>query len=365
MPCLKILHVTPFYEPSWAHGGMARSSAALCRALARRGHDVTVATALLDPTSPLLETRDEVRVHRFPGPAALRRFLVPWAPGLREFLRGVLPSIDIVHLHGHRNGLAVTASRCLRAAGRPWVLSTHGTFPHHGQYPLLKALFDRAAAGSIVQHAAEVVAVSQCEARDLPRPARVIPNGVEACGTPPAPPTRDPRRILFVGSDRPQKRGHVLPGLLRSLPGTALQLVGRFGGGFLRMFEPFEPRVTASGVLAGGALAAAYADAAVVVHPAVGEAFGLVPFEAALAGTGAVVAGGHGCGEWYGRAGGCVVPPDDATALAEAVAARLRDADLGHGEARAVARFAREHLSWDEVAHATEAAYHDATGWRP
>ena len=36
-------------------------------------------------------------------------------------------------------------------------------------------------------------------------------------------------------------------------------------------------------------------------------------------GTPAVVAGGHGCGEWFGRAGGCVVAPDDAAALAEAV----------------------------------------------
>src|SRR5205085_1289760 len=58
---MRILHVTPFYEPAWAYGGMARSSAGLCRALARRGHEVTVATALLDPLSPLEESRDGVR----------------------------------------------------------------------------------------------------------------------------------------------------------------------------------------------------------------------------------------------------------------------------------------------------------------
>ena len=39
--------MTPFYEPAWAYGGMVRASAALCRALAGRGHQVTVATALL------------------------------------------------------------------------------------------------------------------------------------------------------------------------------------------------------------------------------------------------------------------------------------------------------------------------------
>src|SRR6185503_15187989 len=45
---MKLLHVTPFYEPAWAYGGMVRAVAGLCRALARRGHEVTVVTALYD-----------------------------------------------------------------------------------------------------------------------------------------------------------------------------------------------------------------------------------------------------------------------------------------------------------------------------
>ena len=85
---------------------MARSSAALCRALVRRGHAVTVATALLEPDAPLEESRDGVRVRRFRGPDFLKARLVPWAWGLREFLRRELRSFDVTHLHGHRNGLA-------------------------------------------------------------------------------------------------------------------------------------------------------------------------------------------------------------------------------------------------------------------
>ena len=102
-----------------------------------------------------------------------------------------------------------------------------------------------------------------------------------------------------------------------------------------------------------------YAGADVVVHPAVGEAFGLVPFEAALAGTAAVVAGGHGCGEWYAHAGGCVIPPDDAAALAEAVGARLRDHELARHEARRVAAFARSRLTWAAAAAAYERVYEE------
>ena len=362
---MRILHVTPFYEPFWAYGGMARCSAALCRALARRGHEVTVATALLEPAPPLDETVGGVRVRRFAGPAFLKRWLVPWAWGFHDFLRRELPSIDVVHLHGHRNGLAVTASRALVAAGRSWVLLTNGTFPHHGQYPVIKALFDRVVGDRIVGRASEIVAVSQCEARDLPRPARVIPNGVEVCGVAPPAPPRDRPRILFVGTGRPQKRGHLLPRLLAALPEAELHLVGRFDARFLRLFAPLAKRARVSGVLAGDALAAAYANADVVVHPAVGEAFGLVPFEAAFAGTAAVVAGGHGCGEWFGRAGGCVVPPNDVGALTEAVRVRLDDPGIAKREAQAVAEFAREQLTWDQAARAIESVYRDAREDRP
>jgi glycosyltransferase involved in cell wall biosynthesis len=356
---VRILHVTPFYEPFWAYGGMARGSTGLCRALAQRGHEVTVATALLEAGVPLEEILGGVRVRRLRGPALLARRLFPWARGLGDFLRRELSSFDLVHLHGHRNGLAVTTARALGATGRSWVLQTSGTYPHHGQHRAVKALFDRTLGNHIVERASALVAVSQSEARDLPRPARIVPNGVEACGEAPPPKPRGRPRVLFVGTDRPQKRAQVLPDLLAALPDAELQLVGRFGASFLRRLAPVAERTVASGVLAGDALAAAYANADVLVHPAVGEAFGLVPFEAALAGTAAVVAGGHGCGEWYGRAGGCVVPPDDFATLTRAVRARLDDRETARQEARAVAEFARQHLTWDKAAEAMEAVYRE------
>ncbi len=356
---MRILHVTPFYEPYWAAGGMARASAALCRGLVRRGHEVMVATALLAPGPPQDETRDGVRVRRFPGPRLLARFLVPWAPGLARFLREVLPTTDAVHVHGHRSGLALTTARVLRDAGRRWVLQPAGTYPTHGQHVVAKASVDRLGGDAVVSGAAAVIAVSDAEARDLPRPARVVPNGVEPCGTPAATSPRSRPRLLFVGSDRTQKRGQRLPELLAALPDVELRLVGAMGSAFTARFARFGARVTVAGVLAGDALATAYADADLLLHPAVGEAFGLVPFEAALAGTAAVVAGGHGCGEWYAKAGGCVVPPDDADALRSAVRARLADPALARGEVAAVAAFARARLGWDAAAAAVEAVYRD------
>ncbi|HVO10228.1 MAG TPA: glycosyltransferase family 4 protein [Vicinamibacteria bacterium] len=352
---MRLLHVTPFYEPCWGYGGMARSSSALCRALAARGHEVTVLTALLEPRSPTQELLGGVRVLRLPGPRWLSRRLVPWPFGMRDVLRRELPSAGVVHLHGVRNGLSATAARLLASAGRSWLLTTHGCYPHHRQHVLLKSVFDRLAARAVLDGAAEVIAVSEAEARDLPRASRVIANGVAACGTPAATARGSgPPRLLFVGSDAPQKRGVLLPSLLAAVPEAELELVGRFQPGFLRRFGASAGRVRARGVLGGEALATAYAEADLLVHPAVGEAFGLAPFEAALAGTAAVVAGGHGCGEWYGRAGGCVVPPDDLTALVSAVTTRLCDSARSAAEARAVAEFATVHLTWERTAQAIE-----------
>jgi glycosyltransferase involved in cell wall biosynthesis len=201
------------------------------------------------------------------------------------------------------------------------------------------------------------VAVSDAEAADLPGPATVVGNGVDPCGTPRPSPPRTRPRLLFVGNDSFQKRGHLLPQLLAQLPGVELSLVGRMAPDFLSRFGADADRVQVHGVLRGDDLATAYAAADLLVHPAVGEAFGLVPFEAALAGTASVVAGGHGCGEWFARAGGCVVPADDLSQMAQAVSRRLSDADRRADEARAAAAFARARLSWAAAAASIEALY--------
>ena len=41
---MRILHLTPYYAPAYAFGGVVRSVEGMARALARRGHTVTVLT---------------------------------------------------------------------------------------------------------------------------------------------------------------------------------------------------------------------------------------------------------------------------------------------------------------------------------
>src|SRR5262245_22507948 len=352
---MRLLHVAPFYEPAWERGGMARAAAGLARGLAALGHDVTVVTTRPRGT-PAQEQREGVRVIRWGVLPLLERHLIPWAPGMATRLTRLAREADLVHLHGHRTGLAAAAAKACALSGVPFVLQPHGTYPVHGQQVLAKWIYDRLAGDRVVAHAAAWVAVSEAEARDLPHPATVVRNGVSVpCA--PASRTSSGCSLLFIGSDRLQKRGLRLVSLMAALPGVRLELVGPFGSLFRSAFEPMADRVTWSGILAPGELVAAYARADLVVQPAVAEAFGLVAFEAALCGTAAVVAGGHGSGEWFARAGGRVVPPDDAPALLEAVKERLADAELRRREAAAVAAFAARELTWEAAARSMEGVY--------
>jgi len=352
---MRLLHVAPFYEPAWGMGGMVRAASGLCRALAARGHDVTVVTARLDPAHAVQDVEAGVRILRFDGPSPLARRLFPWSPGLTKRLAALLRDVQVVHVHGHRNGLAVSAVRACRRASVPFVLQPHGTIPEHGQRALEKRVFDRVVGERIVSQAAELIAVSEAEAAELPRPSQLVGNGLAMPD--PGQPARQARRLLFVGSGARQKRGQHLPTLLEALPKARLDVVGPVPSDFAKAFGADAGRVTLRGVLDHRALAEAYAAASLVVHPAVGEAFGLVPFEAALCGTAAVVAGGHGCGEWFARAGGCVVPADEPLALAREAERRLSDPALAAAEAKAVAAFARANLTWERAAGLVEDLY--------
>jgi len=356
---MRVLLVTAFYPPAWATGGVARASGALTRELARLGHDVVVATTRWSSGDAVQEDLNGVRVRRFESPRWLRDRLFPWPHGLAGYLTQEAASFDIAHLAGHRTGLAFVAWRALRRARVRYVLQTHGTYPHHAARRVAKALADRLFGHALVREAAALVAVSRAEAIDLPRPAHLIPNGVDDVGCAERTPRGPAPRLLFVGNDAPQKRGRELAVLLRTLPEARLTFVGPFGPAFRRAFRHFGSRVEFCGVLASEAIAAAYAGADLLVQPAVGEAFGLAPFEAALRGTAAVVAGGHGSGEWFGRAGGCVVAPNGTEAFGAAVRARLDEPERAASEAQAVAEFAHRELAWPQVARRVEAVYRE------
>ncbi|MFI0541760.1 glycosyltransferase [Streptomyces sp. WSLK1-3] len=356
-PRTRVLHLT---QP--VDGGVARVVTDLARAQVAAGLQVTVAC----PDSPLAANlRDlgaDVRrweATRSPGPA-----LAGEVRRLARVIEEVRP--DLVHAHSAKAGLAGR----IAVRGRiPTVFQPHAwSFEAVGGVTAALALgWERRAA----RWSARTVCVSRAERRTGLRAGiagrwSVIPNGIDTERFRPAAadtvrarllPEVDPAAplVVCVGRLCRQKGQDVLlrawDAVLRQVPAARLVLVGDGP-------ERDRLRDAAPGsVLFAGAVADAvpwYRAADLLVLPSRWEGMALAPLEAMACGRPVVVTDVDGARESLppALAPRCLVPPENAAALADAVAALLRDPSLreslGHQGRRHV-------LSTHDVRHTSEA----------
>jgi glycosyltransferase involved in cell wall biosynthesis len=171
--------------------------------------------------------------------------------------------------------------------------------------------------------------------------------------------------ILYVGQFDPRKN---MPALFRAFatassrePTLRLVVAGALGKlsslmrAALRESRAPDDRVVVTGRVDDPTLAALYAGAVALIHPALLEGFGLTPLEAMAAGTPVVAFRAPGVDEIVGDAG-ILVPIGDADALAAAVVHLLGDPELrqvlgARGSAHA------KTFSWDRAAAETARIY--------
>jgi glycosyltransferase involved in cell wall biosynthesis len=126
---MKITHVVPTYFPAIRYGGPILSVHSLCRALASRGHEVSVATTSVDgpgdldvPTDRPVNV-DGVSVSYFPS-KYLRRLY--WSPKLTQYLHKHLKNTDFLHLHSVFLWPTSAAARLAAVQQLPWCVSPRG-----------------------------------------------------------------------------------------------------------------------------------------------------------------------------------------------------------------------------------------------
>jgi glycosyltransferase involved in cell wall biosynthesis len=357
---LRILHVTPYSGEAWAYGGIPRLARTITRGLARRGHHVTVCTTdACDESTRLPSSASgatggvDVRVFKNLSNRLAYHWQLFLPIGLETFLRQHAATFDVAHLHACRNAPGAIAAYHLQRTGVPYVLAPNGTAPRIERRRLAKQAFDVLAGRRILRRAARVLAVSDAERVQLndlgidPDAIRVIPNPVDLdeftapiargqfrrrVGLPACPEHNRGagRVVLFLGKLTRRKRLDVLvrafARLDRSDRSNAwLVIAGNdMGAGTearsLVRALGLEGRTLFTGLLRGHDRLEALADADVLVYPSQDEIFGLVPLEALLSGTPAIVAGDSGCGEvMRAIGGGPVVPLGDVDALARAI----------------------------------------------
>ena len=395
---LRILHVTPYFADAWAYGGIPRVATVLARELGWRGHAVTVCTTdaadarnRIPRVAPVPAARrmwNCVDVHTFSNASnSLAYHLQCFLPrGLDAFLATHARRFDIAHLHACRNLPVSLAARRLRAAGVPYVLAPNGTAPRLERRRTAKWIYDRTVGRGDLRDAAAVLAVSESERAQLEglgigrSRIHVIPNPVDFEGQTAARASAFRKRyalgeqpvVLFLGKVTPRKRVDALVRAVAHLrrPDVNLVIAGNDMGAMASVKrevvrQGITARTTITGLLRGGERLDALAAADVVVYPSSDEVFGLVAFEALLAGTPVVVGGDSGCGELVSQTGGgVVVPIDDIVALSAAIGSILASPQEWRAQAQAAASLVRTRFNGHVVAEKLDALYHELIATR-
>jgi glycosyltransferase involved in cell wall biosynthesis len=385
---VRILHVVPYYTEAWAYGGIPRLASAMARALAARGHDVTVCTTDVADAgtraSARPRTSDGVDVRVFPNLS--NRAAYQWqlfTPiGLRRFLRGRAASFDVCHIHACHNFPSVIAAKEMTRAEVPYVVSPNGTALRIERRRVAKLLFDNVFGRGLLQHARRVLAVTESERRQLRRAGvkeqqiALLPNPLdlrEFNHDPDGARFRrawqlgDNRLVLYLGKVTPRKGVDALVRAARHFRAVDTRIViagNEMGAGsaFHRALRSAgsDVRVTRVGLLRGLDRLDALAAADVIVYPSRDEIFGLVPLEALLCGRPVVVCNDSGCAEVIGRTGGgLTVPYGDEVALACAIDTVLAHSALWTTKARDAAPRVRTLFGADAVCARLQTVYEE------
>lgn len=388
---MNILHITPYYAPAYAFGGVVRSVEGMAEALARRGHTVTVLTTdALDQShrysAPLGETRNGVRVVRAAN-------LSPWLRGrlnlstpntMKAAAAALLPAADVVHCHEFRTVENLLVTPDAYRLGKPLILSPHGTLERSTGRSRMKAAWDRLLSSAVALRFDQIIGLTAAEVesvqalwpsfgrRRIPAAFSVIPNGVNPAEYAHLP-GRDAFRAryslgdgpvcLFMARLHPRKGAHLLAAAFRQadVPGARLVIAGPDEGG-RALIEPFmDERVILTGYLGGEERLAAFAAADVFALPAVGEGLPMVVLEALAAGVPALVSPGCYLPEVAESGAGLEVEAE-VEPLAAALRVLLLDADQRQRMSAAARELVATRFTWDSVAAQLEAVYWNLTG---
>jgi glycosyltransferase involved in cell wall biosynthesis len=404
---MRLLHVVPTYLPAWRHGGTIWAVHGLCKALAARGHEVTVCTTDVHGSTTLDVPREApvaiegVTVWYFPvvrprrlyhSPAmeaALARDWTPPAPagaaGAAERLPQGLAAFDLLHLHSVFLSPTAKAARAAERAGVPYLVAPRGMLVGEllrRRGWLRKWLRIWLVERRTLARAAGLHVTSELEEEEIARlgahlrlrlpPVHVVVNGVEEEPWTPdreaelAPAVRDvlARRplLLFLGRLSWKKGLDRLLAALVEVPRATLAVAGYDEEGWRARLElqakdlGIDHRVVQLGPVQGADKAGLLHLADALVLPSFSENFGNVVLEAMAAGLPVVVTPQVGLAGVVQQHRAGVVTESDPPLLAAALRDLLADVE-GRQAMGLRGRAAAAQFGWGSVAERMEEVY--------
>jgi glycosyltransferase involved in cell wall biosynthesis len=365
-------------------GGPSRVCVDMARAVALRGHDVSIHSTDfgLSSGSPIHgdgAVLDGVDIHCHKAwPGGLWRF----SPDLWGAIDDVVARADIVHIHSLYLFHDWAGWRACRRHGTPYLLRPHGSMDPYiwNRRRSRKAVVEWLFMNRVLREAAALHYTTVEEER-LARPVAqgtpgvVIPNGVRLDDFSDVP--RDGRfrnlfgssepirLVLFLGRLNFKKGLDLLADAFARLaerdPAARLLIVGPDGG----MEQPTRERLNALGVadkvrftglLRGEDLHAAYGDSDLFVLPSYSENFGNAVAEAMATGTPVLISDQVNlCGEVEAAGAGRVVPCE-VDQITDAMAEMIADPSELAKRSAAAKELART-FRWENIALRLEETY--------
>jgi glycosyltransferase involved in cell wall biosynthesis len=385
---VNVLHVVPTYVPAWRHGGPILAVHGLCKALAARGHAVTVFTTDVHGDGrldvPLGEpvAVDGVEVWYFPVryfPVLSRRLYI--SPALGSAARTGVRRFDLVHLHSVFLWPTSAAARAAERAGIPYAVSPRGMLvpalmQARGRWR--KLAWMRFAERRTLERATALHATSDLEAEEaanlglsLP-PVSVIPNGVDP--TPwdgdvetLSPPVRTLLAAgpyaLFLGRLSWKKGLDRLIPALAHAPGITLAVAGNDEEDLTAGLEQLAKdsgvaeRIAFLGPVHGADKAALLHRALALVLPSQSENFGNVVLESWAAGRPTIVTPEVGLAAAVRETGGGRVIEGDPRRLGEALRDLLARPETAAEMGRKGSLAAAGRFGWGAAAAEMEKVY--------
>lgn len=389
-----LLHVTPYFAPAWAFGGVCRAVTELARAQVASGHTVIVITTDARTRTTRLPSGDDlvdgVRVIRMRNRSmiARARLNLSTPAGFRSIVRHALTThaVSLVHCHELRTVENLQLAALAGGTFPPLVLSPHGTLPHSTGRGHAKRLWDRLVGGRVLPRFDRVVALTEAEATDVCAlwaahgvpiardRVDVVPNGVDADLSTHLPSRASARVrwglgdgpvVVFLGRLAARKGIPLLvsafAGLAHERPAARLLIAGPDEGARAGVIAEVRRhglagQVVLTGLLDGDERLSALAAADVFALPAVGEGFSLAVLEAMACGL-PVVLNYESSFPEAAMAGACL--PVERTVSAWTTA--LRDLVVDPARRAAMGQRARDlvrtQYSWPRIAAQMDEVY--------
>ena len=381
---MRILHVISSLAPRY--GGPAGWVPQLAVQVAKRGNEVEIVTTNADVAGVL-----DVPVGRavdwagasttFHPLSAPRRYVTSWS--MLAHLRGRIPAVDVVHIHGLYRFQSIAAAAVARRWHVPYVVQPHGSLDpwHRGHKRHAKDIYHLLVEDPIMRGASAIVCTSAREERSIRdlgyrAPTWVIPGAIDADAL------REPAEANLLEHTRLQSDGRVVTFLGRisakkgvpllvesfvytaaAFPDAHLVIAGPDDEGIGQSLTPLiakaglADRVSFIGLVAGPEKRALLQRSDVFVLPSADESFGSAVAEAMAVGCPVVVSPQVAIEDVVRESGAGLVAQRNATDIARAVHAILADPAAALAMAEAGRRVVDARFAWPSVAGEFEAMY--------